>query len=161
MSQITYSGGRINSITEDAVRRISVLARQKRSAEGPEGPDSDQALHRLCKAARTASPQESVHEGRAHPPATKSGSLRILRCSGMLVLMPSITVISSSRRMRAMRFVSIAAVDDDLGDQRIVVRRDRALGVRQRFDANARAAGHAEDVNDARARGRTCRDPRH
>ena len=31
----------------------------------------------------------------------KSGSLRILRCSGIDVLMPSMTVISSVRRMRA------------------------------------------------------------
>ena len=34
-------------------------------------------------------------------PATKSGSVRILRCSGIVVLMPSMTVISSVRRMRA------------------------------------------------------------
>ena len=34
-------------------------------------------------------------------PATKSGSARILRCSGIEVLMPSMTVISSVRRMRA------------------------------------------------------------
>ena len=33
-------------------------------------------------------------------PATKSGSLRIFRCSGIDVLIPSITVISSVRRMR-------------------------------------------------------------
>ena len=34
-------------------------------------------------------------------PAWKSGSLRIFRCSGTVVLMPSMTVISSVRRMRA------------------------------------------------------------
>ena len=34
-------------------------------------------------------------------PATKSGSARILRCRGTVVLMPSMTVISSVRRMRA------------------------------------------------------------
>jgi len=34
-------------------------------------------------------------------PAWKSGSARILRCMGIVVLMPSITVISRVRRMRA------------------------------------------------------------
>ena len=34
-------------------------------------------------------------------PAMKSGSARIFRCSGIDVLMPSMTVISSVRRMRA------------------------------------------------------------
>ena len=34
-------------------------------------------------------------------PAMKSGSPRIFRCSGIDVLMPSMTVISSVRRIRA------------------------------------------------------------
>ncbi len=68
----------------------------------------------------------------------------------MVVLMPSTTVISSVRRMRAIASGAIAAVRDDLGDQRVVVRRDRALGVRERVDAHARAARHAERVDQRR-----------
>ena len=58
------------------------------------------------------------------------------------------------------RLGPVAAVGDDLGDQRVVVRRDRALGVRERVDAHARAARHAERVNDAGARRERLRDPR-
>ena len=38
------------------------------------------------------------------------------------------------------RFLPIAAVDDDLRDHRIVVRRDGALRVREGLDAHARPA---------------------
>src|SRR5262249_30620786 len=48
------------------------------------------------------------------------------------------------------RLLAIAAVHDDLRNQRIVVRRDRAVGVRERFDPHARPARNAEDVDDAR-----------
>ena len=40
----------------------------------------------------------------------KSGSLRIFRCSGIVVRMPSTTVISSVRFMRAIGFLPVAAV---------------------------------------------------
>ena len=50
------------------------------------------------------------------------------------------------------RFGAVAAVRDDLRDERIVVRRDRALGVRIRVHAHARAARHAERVNEPWAR---------
>ena len=51
------------------------------------------------------------------------------------------------------RFLSIATVRDDLGEQRVVVRRHGALCVRKGVDAHAWTAGHAESVDDAR-RGR-------
>ena len=82
-------------------------------------------------------------------PAWKSGSLRIFRWSGTVVLIPSMTVISSVRRMRAIASLAVAAVHDDLGDHRVVVRRHGALGVRERIDAHARTARHVERVDDA------------
>ena len=85
-------------------------------------------------------------------PATKSGSARMRRCSGMVVLMP----FDDRHLERALhprdRFLAVAAVDDDLRDHRVVVRRDRAIGVRERLDADARAARHAEHVDHARRR---------
>src|SRR4051812_6111482 len=45
------------------------------------------------------------------------------------------------------RFAAVAAVDDDLRDHRIVVRRDRAVRVREGFDADAGAARDAERVD--------------
>ena len=90
--------------------------------------------------------REAIHEPGAQPPRRKSGSLMIFSCSGIVVLMPSMTVISSVAAHARDRFLPVAAVDDDLGDQRIVVRRDRALGVRARVDADAGAARQAERV---------------
>src|SRR5262249_57756728 len=50
------------------------------------------------------------------------------------------------------RLLAVAAVRDDLGDHRIVVRRDRALSVRERFDTDARPARRTERANHARRR---------
>ena len=58
------------------------------------------------------------------------------------------------------RLLPVAAVHDDLGDHRVVVRRHRALGVRERVDADARTARHAERVNHAGRRRERLRDPR-
>ena len=86
-------------------------------------------------------------------PARKSASLRIFRCSGTEVLMPSMTVISSVRRIRAIASWPVAAVHDDLGDHRVVVRRNGAVRVREGVDADARTARNAECVDDAWRRG--------
>ena len=55
------------------------------------------------------------------------------------------------------RFLAVAPVHDDLGDQRIVVRRNGALGVREGVDPYAGAAGHAEGANHAGRRGERLR----
>ena len=44
------------------------------------------------------------------------------------------------------RFLSIRAVRDDLGDQRVVIGLDRALGVNERIDSNARPTRHTKDM---------------
>ena len=58
-------------------------------------------------------------------PATNSGSARIRRCSGMVVLIPSIDGHLERPLHARDRFLAVAAVDDDLRDHRVVVRRDR------------------------------------
>ena len=52
--------------------------------------------------AAMATDADYVAVGPIYGTATKSGSARIRRCSGMEVLIPSMTVISSVRRIRAM-----------------------------------------------------------
>ncbi len=42
------------------------------------------------------------------------------------------------------RFGPVAAVDDQLGDERVVIGRNHAFGVLRRIDAHAIAAGHIE-----------------
>ena len=46
--------------------------------------------------------EEALEEGGGDVALWKSGSLRMRLCSGMVVLMPSITYSSRARRMRAM-----------------------------------------------------------
>ena len=93
-------------------------------------------------------------------PATKSGSLRIRRCSGI----DGLDAFDDRHLERAAhagdRLRAVAAVHDDLGDHRVVVRRDRALGVRERLDADAGTARHAERVDRCPATARTSPDPR-
>ena len=73
-------------------------------------------------------------------PATNSGSLRMRRCSGMRRL----DALDHRHLQRAAHprdgLLAIAPVDDDLRDQRIVVRRNQAFRMRQRLHADARAA---------------------
>ena len=84
-------------------------------------------------------------------PAAKSLSARIFRCIGMLD-----DAVDDRHLERAAHardgFPPIAAVDDDFGDHRVVVRRHGAFRVRERFDTDARAARDAERVDDARRR---------
>ena len=49
---------------------------------------------------------------------------------------------------------AVAAMNNQLGDQRIVVRRHHALGVQRRIHAHAVAAGHVEGRNLACRRGK-------
>ena len=53
-------------------------------------------------------------------------------------------------------FGAVAAVDDELGDQRVVVGRDDALGVLRRVDADAVAAGNVEGGDLAGGRRELC-----
>ena len=54
------------------------------------------------------------------------------------------------------RLLAVAAVDDQLGDQRVVVRRDDVVLVAVRVDAHAGAAGQVEGRELARATARRC-----
>ena len=88
------------------------------------------------------------------PPATKPGSATIRRCSGRLVAIPSMRASASAPRSRDQRLLAGGAVDDDLGDQRVVVGRHAAArGGHVAVDADAGAARHLEAGDDAR-RGR-------
>ncbi len=82
-------------------------------------------------------------------PATKSGSFRTLQVQRNRGL----DAFDHRHLERPLhprdRFLAIAAVHDDLGDHRVVVRRNRALGVRGGVDAHAGAAGDAERVDGA------------
>ena len=64
----------------------------------------------------------------------------------MLVLMPSITVISSTRRRRAR---PLSSRQWTMILQTSNRNTEIGVGVGQCLDANARAAGHAEDTNHA------------
>ena len=55
--------------------------------------------------------------------------------------MPSTTNISRARRIRAMDFRASVAEGDEFRHQRIVIRRDHAIGMRRRIHANSRAPG--------------------
>ncbi len=77
-------------------------------------------------------------------PARKSGSARIFRCSGIVVYMPSTINISSARAMREMASSRSLRAHDQLGDQRIVIRRNHSLGISRRIHAHASASWRME-----------------
>ena len=74
------------------------------------------------------------------PPSTNLASTISSRCSGMLVWMPSIDGLRERRPHPRQRLVAGVAVDDDLADHRVVVRRHEVVGVGVRVDAHAGAA---------------------
>src|ERR1700674_1267063 len=47
------------------------------------------------------------------------------------------------------RFLTVAPVDDDFGNHRVVVRCDRALGVRKGLDPDTWPSGNAEHSDEA------------
>ena len=100
-----------------AYHASSLLARatagRRRRTEGVSGPQNaaDYATRRparlRCAGRQSGRARISMARGPARPrsyrlaPAMKSGLRKILRCSGMVVLTPSITSSSSARRMVA------------------------------------------------------------
>ena len=75
-------------------------------------------------------------------PSMKAEWLKISRCSGIVVLMPSTTNSASARRMQASASGRDRLVDEQLGQQRIVVRRHAVAGDDVGVEAHAGAAGH-------------------
>src|SRR3954470_5326025 len=105
------------------------------------------ALHRLGKPAGVRLGEETFHE-------------RGVQLAGDEVRIDEDAQVQRNGRLDALdhrhlerplhardRFGAVAAVDDDLRDHRIVVRRDRAVRVREGFDADAGAARDAERVD--------------
>ena len=85
-------------------------------------------------------------------PATKWVFVRISRCSGIVVLMPSTTNSPNARCMQAIAFVRVVAVNEQLGDQRIVIGRHAVAGRHVRIEANARPAWWLPAGNETRRR---------
>ena len=78
-------------------------------------------------------------------PARKSGSLE----DGLVQGDRGVDSLHHELAERALHardgFGAVDTVDDELGDERVVVGRDDALSVLRRIDAHAVAAGHVED----------------
>ena len=87
------------------------------------------------------------------PPAAKPASRTMRRCSGRLVAMPSTRISASASAQARQRVLARRAVHDQLGDQRVVVRRHAVAGAGMAVDAHAGAAGQLP-AGDAPGRGR-------
>ena len=74
-------------------------------------------------------------------PAMKSGLRKIRRCSGMVVLTPSMTSSSRARRMVARASRRVGAWTISLPSERVVVRGDGIADLDVRIPADAGAAG--------------------
>ena len=84
------------------IRRTAASRPNAASRTGVSDPSAVASSDRFGEAAagRWRAKKRSMNDVLSLP-ATNSGSFRIRRCSGIVVLMPSMTVISSVRRMRA------------------------------------------------------------
>src|ERR1043166_1100476 len=113
---------------------------------------TDNFSARLGKSARSWTRREPFHEGRAELARDEvlvGKNLQMHRDARLDAVDDRHLEHAPHPRNR---FLPIAAMDDDLRDHRIVVRRHGTFRMRERLEADARAARHAEGVNDARRR---------
>ena len=89
-------------------------------------------------------------------PRRKFGLSMICRCSGMVVLIGA--TWNSPRRPlhRGDGLGAGGAVDDQLADHAVVIRRDAVAGVDVRVQPHARPAGQAQLLDQRPAKGRSC-----
>ena len=90
-------------------------------------------------------------------PARTSGRSSSSRRNDLLVVPPltMTTIWASARRSRAKRLFAVGAVGDDLGDHRVVLRRDHVTFGDSRVDPDSRADRQDERVDGSRGRGET------
>ena len=101
---------------------------------------------------RLSKRQEALQQNRCRSARPgSSGSSRMRRCSGMVVLMPSTTITSSERLMRAIASARVRPVRHELGDHGVVVRRD--LVARRRRGCRRARPGRPGMRSRSRARG--------
>ncbi len=87
------------------------------------------------------------------PPPLKSGSAASLRCSGRLVLDAGDLALGQGDAQPGQRLVPRRAMDDQLADQRIVVRRNGSARRQIGVDPDARPARQIEPRDAPRRRG--------
>src|SRR5690606_34466625 len=91
--------------------------------------------------------RETVHEGGRDAARLEVGVVQHLEMHGHR----GVDALDDGHLERASHardgFLARPAVRHELRDERVVVRRHVAVGVRERVDAHARPAGHAEDVD--------------
>src|SRR5579862_2261732 len=118
-------------------------------APGARGGDR-QISDRLSEAAGTRAGEEVLHERRAD---LAGDEVRVVE-DAQMQRDRRLDPLDDRHLERSLhpcdRLGAVAAMDNDLGDHRVVIRRDRALRVREGLEPRARAARYAEDVNHAR-----------
>ena len=125
-----------------------------RAARGAAGGDGGRGSRRAPRRARNAALPTRSSRLVVNRPSRNGSDASSARWIGALVMTPSMTSSPSAARPRAIAASRVGRPDDELAEQRVVVRRHLVAGVDVRVEPDARAARGVEPLDRRRCPGR-------